>query len=170
MTEMTRIPLNQLTLSEHNVRVVSAERTGHKQLVASIESQRILRSLGVVAAEDGYSVICGGRRLAAAQALAAEGKLEADHAVPCTVKNAESAVAASLARNGLGPIATPSGSADLAHTPRLSPLAPLCMPKMKKAPGVSDPRGWSVRQGSHSGVKKGPYTDRDQCIPCCPVR
>jgi hypothetical protein len=118
--------------------------TADNQLVTCIESQGILQSLDVVAAEDGYSVICGERRLAALQPLAAKGKLEADHPVPCTVKDAESAVAASLARERTGAHDPLGFSGSSTHT-ICRALRPYACPKWKKPLESATP-------GAHSGL------------------
>ena len=83
------IPLSQLELSPGNVRKTPTDASAFTQLKASIAAHGLLenliaRSMGPGA--DGparYAVIAGGRRLAAMQALAAEGALEEDHPVPC---------------------------------------------------------------------------------------
>ena len=88
-SEIRDIPLSQLELSPGNVRKTPADASAFTELKASIAAHGLLenlitRSMGPGA--DGaarYAVIAGGRRLAAMQALAAEGVLEEDHPVPC---------------------------------------------------------------------------------------
>ena len=83
------IPLSQLELSPDNVRKTPADASAFTELKASIEAHGQLENLIASAMEpstDGpgrYAVIAGGRRLAAMQALAAEGALDEDHSVPC---------------------------------------------------------------------------------------
>ena len=83
------IPLSQLELSPDNVRKTPADTSAFTELKASIAAHGLLENLIARAMEpsaDGigrYTVIAGGRRLAAMQALAAEGALEEDHPVPC---------------------------------------------------------------------------------------
>ena len=83
------IPLSQLELSPCNVRKTPADASAFTELKASIAAHGLLenliaRSMGPGADGIGrYAVIAGGRRLAAMQALAAEGALEEGHPVPC---------------------------------------------------------------------------------------
>ena len=83
------IPLSQLELSPDNVRKTPADASAFTELKASIAAHGLLENLIARAMEPGtdcvarYAVIAGGRRLAAMQALAAEGALEEDHPVPC---------------------------------------------------------------------------------------
>ena len=83
------IPLSQLELSPCNVRKTPADASAFTELKASIAAHGLLENLIARSMEPGsdgpgrYAVIAGGRRLAAMQALAAEGALEEDHPVPC---------------------------------------------------------------------------------------
>ena len=83
------IPLSQLELSPGNVRKTPADASAFTELKASITAHGLLENLIARAMEPGpdgvtrYAVIAGGRRLAAMQALAAEGALDEDHPVPC---------------------------------------------------------------------------------------
>ena len=83
------IPLSQLELSPDNVRKTPADASAFTELKASIAAHGLLENLIARAMEPGtdcvarYAVIAGGRRLAAMQALAAEGALDEDHPVPC---------------------------------------------------------------------------------------
>ena len=87
--EIRNIPLSQLELSPDNVRKTPADNSAFTELKASIAAHGLLENLIARAMEpstDGigrYAVIAGGRRLAAMQALAAEGALDEDHPVPC---------------------------------------------------------------------------------------
>ena len=83
------IPLSQLELSPDNVRKTPADASAFTELKASIAAHGLLENLIARSMEPGpdgiarYAVIAGGRRLAAMQALAAEGALNEDHPVPC---------------------------------------------------------------------------------------
>ena len=83
------IPLSQLELSPGNVRKTPADASAFTELKASITAHGLLENLIARAMKPGtdgiarYAVIAGGRRLAAMQALAAEGALDEDHPVPC---------------------------------------------------------------------------------------
>jgi ParB family transcriptional regulator, chromosome partitioning protein len=99
--QTTSIPLKQLTLSAQNVRV--GERIDIDGLAHSILEQGVLQSLVVTksAAKDKamFEVVAGGRRFAALHKLREQGKIKASFEVPCTVIEAEGAVAASLSEN-----------------------------------------------------------------------
>ena len=88
-SDIRDIPLSQLELSPGNVRKTPADASAFTELKASIAAHGLLenlitRSMGPVTdCVARYAVIAGGRRLAAMQALAAEGALEEDHPVPC---------------------------------------------------------------------------------------
>ena len=87
--EIRDIPLSQLELSPDNVRKTPADAAAFTELKASITAHGLLENLIARSMGHGtdcvarYAVIAGGRRLAAMQALAAEGALEEDHPVPC---------------------------------------------------------------------------------------
>ena len=87
--DISDIPLSQLELSPGNVRKTPADASAFAELKASIVAHGLLENLIARAMEPGtdcvarYGVIAGGRRLAAMQALAAEGTLDEDHLVPC---------------------------------------------------------------------------------------
>ena len=88
-SDIRAIPLSQLELSPGNVRKTPADASAFTELKASIAAHGLLENLiarSMGPGPDGpgrYAVIAGGRRLAAMQALAAEGTLEEDHPVPC---------------------------------------------------------------------------------------
>ena len=87
--DISDIPLSQLELSPDNVRKTPADDSAFTELKASIAAHGLLENLIARSMEPGadgpgrYAVIAGGRRLAAMQALAAEGALDEDHPVPC---------------------------------------------------------------------------------------
>ena len=102
------IPLSQLELSPGNVRKTPADASAFTELKASIAAHGLLENLIARAMEPGtdcvarYGVIAGGRRLAAMQALAAEGTLDEDHLVPCRMIGAiVAAEEVSLAENSV---------------------------------------------------------------------
>ena len=102
------IPLSQLELSPDNVRKTPADASAFTELKASIAAHGLLENLIARAMEPGtdcvarYAVIAGGRRLAAMQALAAEGALEEDHPVPCRmIGSIVAAEEVSLAENSV---------------------------------------------------------------------
>ena len=102
------IPLSQLELSTCNVRKTPADASAFTELKASIAAHGLLENLIARAMEPGadgpgrYAVIAGGRRLAAMQALAAEGALDEDHPVPCRmIGSIVAAEEVSLAENSV---------------------------------------------------------------------
>ena len=102
------IPLSQLELSPANVRKTSADASAFTELKASIAAHGLLENLIARAMEPGtdcvarYAVIAGGRRLAAMQALAAEGALDEDHPVLCRmIGSIVAAEEVSLAENSV---------------------------------------------------------------------
>ena len=102
------IPLSQLELSPGNVRKTPADASAFTELKASIAAHGLLKNLIACAIEPGtdyvarYGVIAGGRRLAAMQALAAEGALKEDHPVPChMIDGIVAAEEVSLAENSV---------------------------------------------------------------------
>lgn len=95
----TLIPLSKLAISPQNIR-----RTDRKvdidALAASIRSLGLLQNLSVTRDDgDRFTVVAGGRRLAALKALAKQGVLARDYPVPCLVLNDAAAVESSLAEN-----------------------------------------------------------------------
>ena len=102
------IPLSQLELSPGNVRKTPADDSAFTELKASIAAHGLLENLIARSMEPGpdgaarYAVIAGGRRLAAMQALAAEGVLDEDHPVPCRmIGDIVAAEEVSLAENSV---------------------------------------------------------------------
>ena len=102
------IPLSQLELSPGNVRKTPADASAFTELKASIAAHGLLENLIARAMGPGadgigrYAVIAGGRRLAAMQALAAEGALDEDHPVLCRMIGAiVAAEEVSLAENSV---------------------------------------------------------------------
>jgi ParB family chromosome partitioning protein len=75
MTDTTSIPLNKLVAWDGNVRKTAGADTALAELAASIAAHGLLNNL--VVRKDGkgkHAVIAGGRRLAALQLLADEGR------------------------------------------------------------------------------------------------
>ena len=106
--EIRDIPLSQLELSPANVRKTPADASAFTELKASIAAHGLLENLIARAMGPGtdgigrYAVIAGGRRLAAMQALAAEGALDEDHPVLCRIiGNIVAAEEVSLAENSV---------------------------------------------------------------------
>ena len=115
------IPLSRLALAPENVRKTPADPVAEAEMKASIAAHGLLENLvarpegdpgsgqPVPAHEPGaqspdetgtYAVVAGGRRLAAMQALAADGTIDADHPVPCLIAaDPELAGELSLAEN-----------------------------------------------------------------------
>jgi ParB family chromosome partitioning protein len=91
------IPLHLLQISPANVRKTKPAQL--EQLVASIEAHGLLQSLVVIADGDRFSVVAGGRRLQALQALLAAGKRSPDDLVNCVVHAGDNAAEISLAEN-----------------------------------------------------------------------
>jgi len=97
--QIQHIPLNRLKVSSVNVR--RTERAADVEaLAASIQSHGLLQNLSVTADENGkYSVVAGGRRLAALKLLAKSGAIPKDFEVPCQLITKDAAPEASLAEN-----------------------------------------------------------------------
>ena len=118
-SDIRDIPLSQLELSPGNVRKTPADASAFTELKASIAAHGLLenliaRSMGPDADGPGrYAVIAGGRRLAAMQALAAEGALEEDHPVPCRmIEDIMAAEEVSLAENSVRAAMHPADQVD----------------------------------------------------------
>jgi ParB family chromosome partitioning protein len=103
-TTFRTIPLNRLTVSPANVRKMAPSDI--EGLANSIHAHGLIQWLSVRENEpgtdgDGYSVVAGGRRLAALKLLADRADIPTDHPVPCRVLNGEDATEISLAENEL---------------------------------------------------------------------
>ena len=88
------IPLSRLTLAPENVRGTPPDAQADAELKASIAAIDLLENLVVRIEEpdengERYAVVAGGRRLRAMRELAADGMLDADHAVPCQIRSGE---------------------------------------------------------------------------------
>ncbi len=93
------IEVNKLEKSPQNARRTVAKGAA-EDLMASIIAHGILHNLVVTEGVGGiYRVTDGGRRLEALKALQKDGKLPADYAVPCQIRNEENALETSLAAN-----------------------------------------------------------------------
>ena len=106
--DISDILLSQLELSPDNARKTPADDSAFTELKASIAAHGLLENLIAHSMEPGadgpgrYAVIAGGRRLAAMQALAAEGALDDDHPVPCRmIGDIVAAEEVSLAENSV---------------------------------------------------------------------
>lgn len=107
--EVVAIPLDRLMLSSLNVR--KTERDADiAALAEDIAAAGLLTSLNVVPAHfttgeaeadwaDKFEVVAGGRRYQALQRLAGDGRLPADHPVPCMIMPREAARETSLSEN-----------------------------------------------------------------------
>jgi ParB family chromosome partitioning protein len=88
MTDTTSIPLNKLVAWHGNVRKTPASSQSLAELAASIHAIGLINSLTVRPAKKGkFEVGAGGRRLAALQLLADEGKIPVDHPVRCELRS-----------------------------------------------------------------------------------
>lgn len=92
----THIALSRLRKSAKNVRSQAGDVM---ELASSIREHGLLSSLVVVAANGGYEVIAGSRRLAALEILCDEGHIPQDWPVPVLVAEGAGAVSKSLAEN-----------------------------------------------------------------------
>jgi ParB family chromosome partitioning protein len=102
MTDITPIPLNKLVASQDNVRRTAAPDASLGELAASIAAHGLLQSLVVRKhRKNKFAVVAGGRRLAALQLLAEQGRIDAAFAVPCQVRDGGEAAELSLAENVL---------------------------------------------------------------------
>lgn len=98
-SNFAHIPLNKLTISEQNIRRTDRKADLHA-LTASIKSLGLLQNLSVTrAGNDRYTVVAGGRRLAALKALAKQGVLAKDFPAPCHILDDAAALESSLAEN-----------------------------------------------------------------------
>jgi ParB family transcriptional regulator, chromosome partitioning protein len=93
------VPLHRLSVSPHNVRR-SDRKVEIESLMASIRAHGLLNNLVVAPIAGGrFSVVAGGRRLAALKALARDGHLARDFPVPCVLIAGEAAEETSLVEN-----------------------------------------------------------------------
>ena len=93
------IPLNKLAISERNIRRTD-RKADLEALAASIRSLGLLQNLSVTPGGDGrFTVVAGGRRLAALKALAKQGAIAKDYPVPCHILDDAAALESSLAEN-----------------------------------------------------------------------
>ena len=103
LTKVTNICLSQLVASPANVRKTPATAAEDAELEASIRAKGILQNLIVhptgIDGRGVYLVDAGGRRLSILQKLAAEGVIDADHPVPCLIREPEASVENSLMEN-----------------------------------------------------------------------
>jgi len=84
------VSLNDLVLSPLNVRKTPPGAAEQEELTASLLAHGLLENLVVRAADGGrFEVLAGGRRLAALQALAAEGHIPADYPVRCLIHDGD---------------------------------------------------------------------------------
>lgn len=93
------IEVSKLEKSPLNARK-TVSKAACDELKASIMAHGLMQNLVVTEGKKGrYHVIAGARRLEALKSLQVEGKLPADHAVPCQVVPAQDAEEMSLAEN-----------------------------------------------------------------------
>ncbi|MDE0124242.1 MAG: ParB/RepB/Spo0J family partition protein [Bryobacterales bacterium] len=104
------VPLGNLARHVRNVRLTDADEEAAASLAASITAHGLLNPLVVEGSEERASVIAGGRRLAALQAIAATGALPPDHPVPCVLVSRAGADG-----DGDGGAASPIGAATAAE-------------------------------------------------------
>jgi ParB family chromosome partitioning protein len=98
-TGFAHIPLNRLTVSDQNIRRTD-RKADLEALAASIRSLGLLQNLSVTRADgERFTVVAGGRRLAALKALAKQGAIARDFPVPCHIVDDEAALESSLAEN-----------------------------------------------------------------------
>ena len=89
------VPLSRLALAPENVRKTPPDPQADAELKASIAALGLLENLVVRSGEPGeddterYAVVAGGRRLKAMQALAEDSVFDADHPVPCLVRDGD---------------------------------------------------------------------------------
>ena len=89
------IPLSRLSLAPENVRKTPPDPRADAELKASIAALGLLENLVVRTDEphedggDRYAVVAGGRRLKAMQALVEDKVIDADHPVPCQVRDGD---------------------------------------------------------------------------------
>jgi ParB family chromosome partitioning protein len=97
---VTLIPLSQLQRKPSKINVRTVEPTGIEALADNIAAVGLLQNLiAVPYAKGRFEVVAGGRRLRALQLLVKRRKLPVDHPVPCQIRQADSAILASLSEN-----------------------------------------------------------------------
>ncbi|TDN51514.1 ParB/RepB/Spo0J family partition protein [Scandinavium goeteborgense] len=98
--QIQMVPLSALVKSPLNIRTVPYSDSSVRELADTIAAVGLLQNLVVHSLDDGgFGVAAGGRRLAAMQMLASEGKYLAEQAVAVKVIPASLAVVASLTEN-----------------------------------------------------------------------
>ena len=134
------IPLSQLELSPGNVRKTPADASAFTELKASIAAHGLLENLIACSMGPGadgiarYAVIAGGRRLAAMQALAAEGALDEDHPVPCRmIGSIVAAEEVSLAENVVRAAMHPADQIDRVQRSAAWPMRAARRPPSRRA-------------------------------------
>ena len=130
----------QLELSPDNVRKTPADASAFTELKASIAAHGLLENLIACSMGPGadgiarYAVIAGGRRLAAMQALAAQGALDEDHPVPCRMIGAiVAAEEVSLAENSVRAAMHPADQVEAFPPP--GPMRAARRPPSRRASG-----------------------------------
>jgi len=100
-SSITAIPLNKLTAWDGNVRKTAGDDKLLAELAASIHSHGLINNLVVRPGKNGtHAVVAGGRRFAALQLLADQGKIPADKLIDCNLIAEDSdATEISLAEN-----------------------------------------------------------------------
>ncbi len=89
MTDIITVPLNKLAAWDGNVRKTGAS-DGLDELASSIAAHGLLQPLVVRKAKRGkYTVIAGGRRLAALQQLAKQNQIDPDMEIPCSLRSTD---------------------------------------------------------------------------------
>ena len=100
------VPLTHLFLAPENVRTTPPSKSAQAELKASVYNHGLLENLVVRAADPEkddsprFAVLAGGRRLTVLAELASEGKIPADHPIPCIIASSDTpAEEISLAEN-----------------------------------------------------------------------
>lgn len=121
----TTVPLSALFPDPINVR--RHGQGAEPEFIASIRTHGVLDPLLVRPNDKGYGVFCGGKRLAALNALLAEGAIKSAHAVPVTLMVVDDATARELSltenfiRKTMHPVDEYRAFAQL-HTDKEKPL------------------------------------------------
>ena len=93
---IVQIPLNQLIMSEKNVRKTA---TDVAELAENIAHHGLIQNLTAIQSEGQYEVIAGGRRLTALLLLAKQDRIALDHLVSVRIVSADEAHSVSLSEN-----------------------------------------------------------------------